>query len=302
MAKAQRISLEDALADFIDDLRAANRTDNTIAFYLDKLRPFFTWLRETHAVATPHAITVPILRAYFIHLKQGHTDGGVDAYWRALSAFLRFLERVEEIDASPLRKLRRPKIDKPLLAPATLEDLRKLTKTCTGPAIHNKRDMAIIHILLDTGVRASELCALLVGDVNLDSGEVAIRKTKSRQARTVFISPVTRRHVRAYLRKRPGVHHDEPLILTVRSPLRRLAYDGLRAVIDDRAERAHIIPPLLHAFRRCFAITCWRNGMDILTIARLMGHGSLTVLMRYIAAETGDLATSHEKHGPTHNF
>lgn len=47
MAKAQRISLEDALADFIDDLRAANRTDNTIAFYLDKLRPFFTWLRDS---------------------------------------------------------------------------------------------------------------------------------------------------------------------------------------------------------------------------------------------------------------
>lgn len=300
--QTHRISLEDALTEFIDDLRAANRADNTIGFYLDKLRPFFTWLQTVHAVTTPHTITSAILRAYFIHLQQDHTDGGVDAYWRALSAFLRFLERMEIIEVNPLRKLRRPKIDKPLLAPASIDDLRKLTKTCNGSTILDKRDLAIIHILLDTGVRAGELLRLNIADVNLDTGAVAILKSKSRHARTVFISPVTRRHVRAYLRKRPTAKPADPLILTVRSPLRRLDYDGLRAVIAARAQKAGIAPPMLHAFRRTFAITCWRNGMDVTTIARLMGQGSLSVLMRYIAAETGDIAAIYDRHAPTQNL
>lgn len=87
---------------------------------------------------------------------------------------------------------------------------------------------AIIHISLDTGVRAGELLRLNVGDVNLDSGEITIRKSKSRQARTVFIGPRTRRHARAYLRKRTDAEPSAPLILTVRSPYHRLNYDGLR--------------------------------------------------------------------------
>ena len=299
--QTQRISLEDALTEFVFDLRAANRTDNTIGFYLDKLRPFFTWLQTEQRIVDPHSITPAILRAYFIHLKRDHTDGGVDAYWRALSAFLRFLERMEIIEVNPLRKLRRPKIDKPLLAPASMDDLRKLTKTCKGSGILDKRDLTIIHILLDTGLRAGELLRLNIADVDLDTGAVTVHKSKSRSARTVFISPLTRRHLRAYLRKRTAKPAD-PLILTVRQPLRRLNYDGLRAVIAARAKQAHIDPPMLHAFRRLFALTCWRSGMDVTAIARLMGQGSLPVLMRYIAADDSDLAALHDQHAPTQNL
>lgn len=113
---------------------------------------------------------------------------------------------------------------------------------------------------------------------------------------------MTRRHVRAYLRKRPTAKPADPLILTVRQPLRRLDYDGLRAAITARAAKAHIDPPMLHAFRRLFALTCWRSGMDVTTIARLMGQGSLPVLMRYIAADASDLAALHDQHAPTQNL
>lgn len=76
----------------------------------------------------------------------------------------------------------------------------------------------------------------------------------------------------------------------------------LRSILETRAAAAHIKPPTAHAFRRTFAITSWRNGVDVTAIARIMGHGSLPVVMRYIAAESADLSALHDKYAPTGNL
>ena len=299
MEPTQRIPLSEALAAFIDDCRASNLTPGTIGFYGDKLPAFCAWL-TAHQLTHVDQIDAATLRAFFIALKEGHSDGGVDAYWRAVSAFLGFLERDDALAANPLRKLRRPKVDTPLLPPIPLDVIRALVTACRGTTVRDRRDIAIIHVLLDTGLRAGELLNLNVSDVDLESGTVHVRKAKSRRARTVFLSPTTRRHVRTYLRKRPN--GNDALILTDTDPPRRLTYDGLRAVVESRAAQASVPMPQIHAFRRTFAITSWRNGVDLLTIVRMMGQGSLPVLMRYIAAETGELSAIHDKHAPVNNL
>lgn len=283
MTETPRILLTTALDAFLSDCRAAGLSPNTLRFYRDKLPVFVGWMQSAN-VTQVDTISPARLRCFFEYLQERHTPGGVDAYWRAVSAFLSFLERDQIIQVNPLRRLRRPKVDTPLQPPIAPQVLRALIRACSN----DRRDLAIIHILLDTGLRANELLRLNVGDIDFDTGSVQIHKAKSRKGRVVFISARTRRLVRAYLRKRE-TNGSAPLILTNTGDPRRLSYDGLRAMVASRAKQAGVDPPPLHAFRRTFAITAWRNGVDLITLTRLMGHGSLPVLMRYIAAETSDL-------------
>ncbi len=58
---------------------------------------------------------------------------------------------------------------------------------------------------------------------------------------------------------------------------------GIEAVIDSMADRAGITAPSPHDFRRAFALNMLRQGCDIFTLSRLMGHSDISVLRRYLA-------------------
>ncbi|NLF02023.1 MAG: site-specific integrase, partial [Anaerolineales bacterium] len=56
--------------------------------------------------------------------------------------------------------------------------------------------------------------------------------------------------------------------------------------------------PTLHSFRRAFALACLRNGIDVYSLQRLMGHADLSVLRRYLAQTEADLQQAHAQGGP----
>jgi integrase/recombinase XerD len=63
------------------------------------------------------------------------------------------------------------------------------------------------------------------------------------------------------------------------------------------------IPMLgLYKFRRAFAVNSLRNGMDIVTLQRLMGHTSLAIITKYLKLVTQDLQESHRKFGVVDNL
>lgn len=149
------------------------------------------------------------------------------------------------------------------------------------------RDRAIILCLVDTGARGSEFCALNVGDVDMMTGAVEIRFGKGGKRRTVFLGNDSRRALRKYLRTRPKE------TLTPESPLwmwenrepfyNRLRFVGLREVVRRASVKAGLRKtPGLHDFRRCFALTMYNNGADLLAISRLLGRTSTEVTRRYL--------------------
>ncbi|HET8685343.1 MAG TPA: tyrosine-type recombinase/integrase, partial [Methanosarcina sp.] len=77
-----------------------------------------------------------------------------------------------------------------------------------------------------------------------------------------------------------------------------LTYGGLRGIITRRSKQVGISTPSLHSFRRAFAINMLRAGVDLVTLARLMGHTSLTVLQRYLKQIPDDLRIAHAKGSP----
>lgn len=300
MSETQRIS-ENArcLDDFLLDVEAANRADATIRFYREKLEVFLKYLAE-EGVTTPDCITPPVLRRFLVMLKDGRrTSGGVHAFWRAIRAFVRFMVREDILDRNPLDKIRRLEVDQPILDPIEPKVLEALLYTCDTSEV-GKRDRAVFLTLLDSGMRAGELTALAIGDLDQVDGNITIRKSKSRKGRIAFIGAQTRRAVRSYLRCRGAVDASEPLFLAYATTgdTGPLTYDGLRAIVTRHAKQASVKPPSLHSFRRTFALSMLRSGADIVSLSRLMGHGSLPVIQRYLKQMKEDLGAVHRQHSP----
>jgi integrase/recombinase XerD len=116
----------------------------------------------------------------------------------------------------------------------------------------------------------------------------------------VYIGKHTRKALRRYLKHR----RDDNSALWVTHPrygVSRLGYDGLRGVLTRRSKDAGVEEPSLHDFRRAFALTMLRNGTDIFTLAKLMGHVGISVLQRYLKQTNQDTEVAHRRSGPVDN-
>jgi integrase/recombinase XerD len=153
-------------------------------------------------------------------------------------------------------------------------------------------------MLLDTGLRARELLSIHLSDINLITGNVLLRRGKGSKSRTVFIGKETKKATRAYLRDRNDNLDD---LWVTDDQKKLLRYGGLRALLERHANIAGIKGPSAHDFRRAFAITMLRNGIDLVTLARLMGHTSLKVLQRYLKQLPDDLQEAHRRGSPVDN-
>jgi site-specific recombinase XerD len=155
------------------------------------------------------------------------------------------------------------------------------------------RDQAIVSLLLDAGIRLSELVGIRFGDLDLVEGRCLIRGKGARE-RMVPVGGRCRRSLRAWLAARGRVDAAAPLFVgrggvplprrTIQQLVRRLA---VSAGITDRCS-PHI---LRHSFARAFL----SNGGDVFALQRILGHSpaSLQVTRRYIRLLDDDIRAAH---------
>ena len=115
---------------------------------------------------------------------------------------------------------------------------------------------------------------------------------KGGKARTVYCGRTTRKALRAYL----DGHESPSLFINVNGD--KLTRSGLMQMLKRRAKRAGVKYQSAHSFRRLFAITMLRAGVDIFHLKLLMGHESLAVLQRYVKLVEADTLEAHIKGGP----
>lgn len=269
----QRLTQE--INSYLTDCKARNLSPRTVKRYGELLREF----AQYYPARPLDSITPDDIKLFITHLQDaGHNPAGVWTYYRTLKSFFRWLYAEEVLAVDVFRKIKAPKVPEVVLPPVELVDIGKLLKTATGHTFAALRDRAIILMLLDTGMRAAEFVAVNQADVNMHTGAVVVKAGKGRKRRTVFVSLRTRQALARYLRV---VKHSGNLWQAADGE--PIKYSGLRQIIRRRAVLAGIPTPPLHAFRRAFAINALRNGMDIITLQRLLGHSNLDVIRRYLA-------------------
>jgi site-specific recombinase XerD len=245
-------------------------------------------------------VTADVIRRYMVSMEtEGHNAGGILLHYRAIKAFSRFWQ--EETDGEyrdPFRKVRPPKVVVKPIPGIPVEDVMKMVDCASGQ--QQIRDIALLLTLLDTGARMTEFLSMNVGDLDLEEGKINIIKGKGYKARRVFIGKRCRRALRRYLKERKRLRHEDPLWVNDEGD--RLSETALRSVMRRRSIDAKLgYEPGIHDFRRAFALAMQRNGADVITISRQMGHSSLEVLKRYLDQDEEDLRKSHERCSPVDN-
>jgi integrase/recombinase XerD len=193
-----------------------------------------------------------------------------------------------------LDRMKPPKLDEkipPFVAPDQMEALKA---TCDSRSFHDLRDRAIISLMAESMVRASELLDLKRDDVNIKQRTAVVERGKGGKGRVVTFSAATARDLDRYIRARAS-HRlaGEPwLWLPVkRSKEPRLTYDGLYAALRRRAHRAD--PPFKlhpHMLRSTGAIGFRRKGGQVTSLMALGGWSDISMVQRYIRAAENELA------------
>ena len=288
--KTQVIELESITAQFINARRAEGISKATVAMYRHELKTFAAFC-QGKGVTTLDGITPDTIRGYLLELEsKGRNEGGRHAAYRVIRVFLFWWEAETDNEyKAPIRKVKPPRLPDEPQDPIERGDVDQLIETCEKDFC-GLRDGAIIRVLLDTGVRASELCNLDLSDLDFTDSSLLVRRGKGKKTRTVFFGKQTRRALRKWL----GQRGDDKGALFCTQAGERLAYWGLREIIRRRSKAAGIDTPGLHDFRRAFTLSQLQAGVDLVTISRLLGHADVTLVARYAKQKPSDLAEKYK--------
>jgi integrase/recombinase XerD len=299
----------------LDGYWIARRRDlspNTIADYDLHFRRFSTFIADKPV----DNITSQDIHKFLNHVRTTHSlgDKTLANTWMALSSFFTWLEKELNIQHPIRNRVACPKYRLPPIEPYSATEIRAMLESCyysnawntaAGSRTRHKRptalrDRAILVTLVDTGLRASELCELALRDYDQTHARLTVRHGKGDKIRTVYLGDTAQHAVWRYLTERPNEKLDAPLFTSLRSrPLNR---DSLLHLIMRIAQRAGVNNANVHRFRHTFAINFLRNGGNMLELQRLLGHESMQTLQIYVTLAQSDLAAAQRTASPADNW
>lgn len=290
------MNLTSAAQNFILDRQARGLRPATIDTYERQLRFFLTFAHDVGA-ADLTDIDVHLLRRFLAtELQRGLAPASVRTSARTLRAFLNWTVEEELAAASPMARVKMPKLDAPNPDAFTVIEVRTLLDAATC-----QRDRALVLFLLDTGARLGETAVLTVGDIDMATGRVFLRRhTKSRRPRTVFLGQIARAEMAAYMAEIPS--GSGPLWWQTFHEGQVLTVQGVKEVIKRLGRRSGVQPCGPHKFRRTHARWSLRAGMEIEYLRRLMGHTNDSLLQYYVSLDDDDLLAAHQVHGPVDHW
>ncbi len=288
--------------DWLGHLNRAGKSAATITSYRRGLAHFAAWSKQTYGQDFDPAAIIPRDIADWKSFQQTVEKAApatINTRLAAVSSFFRWGQAQGYIVTDPSANISSLRI--PKRHPQALDEksTRRLLR-----AVHkagNLRDVAMVEILLGTGIRVSELLNLEMGDFTIHerSGWLVIRQSKNRQPRTIPISAPVRSALTAYLAQSPKptrLKSENALLWTgERGPLTDPS--GVVKMLKKYAYQAGLdtsISP--HVLRHTFATRYLAaNPDDLRGLAELMGHASLETVMIYTAPRPEELARRMEK-------
>ncbi len=194
----------------------------------------------------------------------------------SIKSFFRYLENEGLIDASPAQEISHPKLDQ--LPPRFLQKIeyRALRDTCRSDA----RIFAIVELLLQTGMRISELANLKMEDVDLERGVIYIQAYKSRGSRRVPLNKAAKQALMDYLKVRPKAK-EKTIFLT--KTCRPFLVRNVRAAINRYFKLSGIQDAIVNDLRNTFIVEQLKAGTPLVYVSQLVGHKRITTTEKYLA-------------------
>jgi site-specific recombinase XerD len=239
---------------FERSMRAEGAAARTVDMYRDAAEVAHGFLLNRGYPLDPAAMEKRHIEEFLIHLREerGAAPATVRARFSALRRFFNFLLDEGEIEHSPMARMRGPKVDEPPPEVLSEEELIRLLRACEGRGFEERRDMALIRLMIDTGLRRFEAAGIQLTDLDLSGQQVRI-VGKGGHEGVVFFGAKVARDLDRYLRARVRHHHAALPALWL-SQKGALTGDGVHHLVQRRAKLAGIERPVWpHLLRHSFA-------------------------------------------------
>lgn len=314
-------AVQEAFELFVRVKDAENVKERTRAEYFNNFRYFIEWLADKYpGITAITQITSDILRDYINYLaydkvkyegnpyvtderKQG---GGLSPYTvniriRFLKAFFNVLDKEEVIRRNPANNIKVMKVDEDVKEPLTEAEVKRLLQQPDRNSFAQSRDLVIMLLMIDTGMRVNEIVALEVADIDFKSRCINLpaSKNKNRKSRIIPLSgEIIRLLIDLIAENREHFDTNHVFISNFGEPLN---IDSVRKSLYKYAKDAGIKKPVSpHVFRHFYAKQSALNGMDIFTLQRTLGHADISTTRKYVNMEKDDLIRQHNLYSPLH--
>lgn len=271
---ATDLSMQNAIEKFVSHLESLDRSSNTIVAYKGDLSQFSDFLAD-QGITEVDQVGTDNIKDFKQHLKENrdYTAKTVSRKLNSVKSFFRFLVEEGIVDKDYSRPVKHPKIENDL--PRVLKPLefRALRDVCR----HDKRTLAIVELMLQAGLRISEVANLKVDDIKKD--KLIVQAYESHGKREIPLNRSAKEAIEDYLEERYPTKKD---YLFVTKSGRQLLVRNIRSIINRFFEKAGLEDVKVNDLRNTFIVEQLSAGVPLDVVAKIVGHKRISTTERYL--------------------
>lgn len=268
-------SLKQAHQNFIQHLQDKGRANATVLAYGKDIDQLIEFAAKQNLTAPGH-ITTETIEQFKESLGQdNYTPKSISRKINSIKSFFRFLKSQSLITHNPANEISHPKVE--LTPPRILTKLeyRALRDACRN----DDRVSAIVEILLQTGIRISELASLTHTDIDEGITKITIQSDRPHEARSIPLNLSASKSLAKYLKFRPKTKSDNLFVTKTGRPF---LIRNIRAAIDRYFKLAGIDSAKVNDLRHTFIAEQLAAGTPLVYVSKLVGHKRLTTTEKYL--------------------
>ena len=279
MRKLKKITYGDIVKSFLLDCKLRNLSQGTIDWYEIILRKF------------PSMPTRMDVEGHILREKGNLSPTTINGHIRALNVFCNFCVKEGHIEDNPIKNIGKLKEKGKVITHFSEDEIRKLLNAPNKKTFAGLRDYTIMALLLDTGMRISELIGIKKKDIHVNHLFIT---GKGNKERIVPIGDEASRTLQQYLSQISDI--EEYIFVTVNNE--RIKRNTTLQRVKYYGEKIGIEGVRLHAFRHTFAIHYLKRGGDSQYLQSILGHTSSDMTRRYLNDVRQDTIEAHQRYSP----
>lgn len=269
------MTLVDAHLKFIDSLRVSGKANATVIAYGKDIEQLVDFVSKKGKLQSEEVASEDINEFKEVLSKQRYTGKSISRKINSIKSFFRFLIAENDLTSNPAEVVTHPKFEQAPPRILSRIEYRALRDACRGDA----RIAAIVELLLQTGMRISELAALTLSDVDFDRNIIFIRAQDSRGSRKVPMNKSAKTSLSSYIQVRPRAR-EKTIFLT--KTCRPFLVRNIRTAIDRYFRLAGIKGAKVNDLRHTFITEQLKAGTPLVYVSQLVGHKRITTTEKYL--------------------
>ena len=286
LAEEEQRNKENAelLGAFISSKKVEGCSEKTIHYYKSSIEKLIATVKKNVC-----DIATNDIRCYLAEQQEqrGLSKVTIDNLRRIYSSFFSWLEDEDYITKSPVRRIHKVRTDALVKEVLTDENIEVLRDSC-----QELRDIAMIDLLLSTGMRVGELVKINREDIDFQERQCVVFG-KGNKEREVYFNARTKIHLKKYLEQRTD--SNPALFVSLHEPHTRLTISGVEVRLRQLGKRVNLNKVHPHKFRRTLATMAIDKGMPIEQVQKMLGHVKIDTTLHYAMVNQTNVKIAHRK-------